>query len=197
MDRRPWFSAVVRLCVSVAGLEGAQQAPHPPPPMNDCVFIAHFVSECLKIRLRYQERASKNTRASRARLRALDPGRKGLRYSRSWCACMHIIFCAPPPPPKWKYWIHPCVFKRRSDMDCYARRIRIYSMQNKGWHGHRLAGANAISRGGGGGERSTFNWSGCAAGGLKTGPCLKPLGARKIYPVLIYLTKDVHMHTLF
>ena len=50
---------------------------------------------------------------------------------------------------------------------------------------------------GGGGGHSTFNWSGCAAGGLKTGPCLKPLGARKIYPVLIYLTKDVHMHTLF
>ena len=37
----------------------------------------------------------------------------------------------------------------------------------------------------------------CRAGGLKTGPCLKPLGARKIYPVLIYLTKDVHVHTLF
>ena len=51
---------------------------------------------------------------------------------------------------------------------------------------------------GGGGGHSTFNWSGCAAGGLKTGPCLKPLGARKIYPVLIYLTKDVHIkYTLF
>ena len=25
---------------------------------------------------------------------------------RSWCACAHIIFCAPPPPP-WKSWIHP------------------------------------------------------------------------------------------
>ena len=45
---------------------------------------------------------------------------------------------------------------------------------------------------GGGGGHSTFNWSGCAARGLKTGPCLKPLSARKIYPVLIYLTKDVH-----
>ena len=51
--------------------------------------------------------------------------------------------------------------------------------------------------GGGGGGHSTFKWSGCAAGGLKIGPCLKPLGARKIYPVLIHLTKDVHMHTLF
>ena len=56
--------------------------------------------------------------------------------------------------------------------------------------------ANLGARGGGG-AHSTFNWSGCAAGGLKTGPCLKPLGARKIYPVLIYVTKDVHMHTLF
>ena len=27
---------------------------------------------------------------------------------------------------------------QRPDMDCYARRKRIYSMQDKGWHGHRL-----------------------------------------------------------
>ena len=39
-----------------------------------------------------------------------------------------------------------------------------------------------IPRGGGG--HSTFKWSGCAAGGLKPGPCLKPLVARKIYHVL-------------
>ena len=42
---------------------------------------------------------------------------------------------------------------------------------------------------GGGGGHSTFKWSGCAAGGLKIGPCHKPLGAQKIHPVLIYLTK--------
>ena len=32
--------------------------------------------------------------------------------------------------------------------------------------------------------------------GVKTGPCLKPLGAQKIHPVTIYLTKNFHMHTL-
>ena len=53
----------------------------------------------------------------------------------------------------------------------------------------RPDGVHARRRAGGGGH-STFKWSGCAAGGLKTGPCLKPLGARKIYPVLIHLTKD-------
>ena len=42
-----------------------------------------------------------------------------------------------------------------------------------------------------------FQLVGVCRWGLKTGPCLKPLGARKIYPVLIYLTKDVQMHTLF
>ena len=62
---------------------------------------------------------------------------------------------------------------------------------------HPRPPTRALPRGGGGGGHSTFKWSGCAAGGLKTGPCLKPLGARKIYPVLIHLTKDVHMHTLF
>ena len=51
----------------------------------------------------------KNSRASRARKRALDPGRKGPRASRLWCACAHIILCAPPPPPpKWKSWICTC-----------------------------------------------------------------------------------------
>ena len=41
---------------------------------------------------------------------------------------------------------------QRPDMDCYARRKRIYFMQGKGWHGHRLVrispsppGANAMS----------------------------------------------------
>ena len=53
-----------------------------------------------------------------------------------------------------------------------------------------------MTPGGGGGTRLSTG-RGCAAGGLKTGPCLKPLGTRKIYPVLMYLTKDVHMHTLF
>ena len=28
-------------------------------------------------------------------------------------------------------------FKQHPDMNCYARRSRIYSMQDKGWHGHR------------------------------------------------------------
>ena len=28
--------------------------------------------------------------------------------------------------------------KKRPDMDCYARQRLIYSMQDKGWHGHRL-----------------------------------------------------------
>ena len=41
---------------------------------------------------------------------------------------------------------------------------------------------------GGGGGR------GVAGGGVKTGPCHKPLGAQKIHPVTIYLTKNVHMH---
>ena len=52
-----------------------------------------------------------------------------------------------------------------------------------------------LSRGGGGGH-STFKWSGCAAGGLKIGPCHKPLGAQKIHPVLIYLTKITKKNTL-
>ena len=34
-------------------------------------------------------------------------------------------------------------------------------------------------------------------GGVKTSPCLKPLGAQKIHPVTIYLTKNFHMHTLY
>ena len=33
--------------------------------------------------------------------------RKRLCGSRSWCACMHIIFCAPP---KWKSWICSCTY---------------------------------------------------------------------------------------
>ena len=47
------------------------------------------------------------------------------------------------------------------------------------------------------GGHSTFNWSGCAAGGWKPDPVLNRSAHEKIYPVLIYLTKDVHMHTLF
>ena len=29
-------------------------------------------------------------------------------------------------------------------------------------------------------------------GGVKTGPCLKPLGAQEIHPVTVYLTKNLH-----
>ena len=53
-----------------------------------------------KIRLRLHQRASifYNPRASRALKWALDPGRKGLRASRSrsWCA---LLIPPPPPPP--------------------------------------------------------------------------------------------------
>ena len=50
----------------------------------------------------------------------------------------------------------------------------------------------------GGGGALDFQLVGvCRWGVEKPDHCLKPLGARKIYPVLIYLTKDVHMHTLF
>ena len=55
-----------------------------------------------------------------------------------------------------------------------------------------------VAPGGGGGGHSTLIWTTPrAAGGLKTGPCLKPLGALKIHPVTIYLTKNFHMHTLY
>ena len=48
-----------------------------------------------------------------------------------------------------------------------------------------------------GGGALDFQLVEVCAGEQKTGPCLKPLGARQIYFVLIHLTKDVHMHTLF
>ena len=57
----------------------------------------------------------------------------------------------------------------------------------------------APAPGGGGGHlhrtvTGTCRWGG---GGGKTWPCLKPLGAQKIHPVTIYLTKNFHMHTLW
>ena len=49
-------------------------------------------------------------------LRALDPGRKGLRASRSWCAlCAHSLFSGcmlqPPPPPTSKKLPTPLIFE--------------------------------------------------------------------------------------
>ena len=49
--------------------------------------------------------------------------------------------------------------------------------------------------GGGGGALTCQMGRGCRWG-FKTGPCHKPLGAQKIHPVTIYLTKNFHMHTL-
>ena len=73
---------------TVADAEGAQQAQRPLKLDRLYVFKSNFVSECLKIRLRYHgERAVINPSASMALKRALDPYRKGLRFS-----------CAPPPP---------------------------------------------------------------------------------------------------
>ena len=48
---------------------------------------------------------------------------------------------------------------------------------------------------GGGGGHSPQMGRGCRWG-FKTWPCHKPLGAQKIRPVTIYLTKNVHMQTL-
>ena len=50
--------------------------------------------------------------------------------------------------------------------------------------------------GGGGGGTRLLNWIGGAAvgGGVKTWPCHNALGARKIHPVTIYLTKNIQMH---
>ena len=68
-----------------------------------CVIKKGFQTNCKwsKIRLRLHQRASifYNPRASRALMRALDPGRKGLRASRSWCALL-----IPPPPLPKQFW---------------------------------------------------------------------------------------------
>ena len=49
---------------------------------------------------------------------------------------------------------------------------------------------------GGGGGHSTFMWTGGggggAAGGRKPNPVAMALGAQKIHPVTIYLTKNLH-----
>ena len=50
---------------------------------------------------------------------------------------------------------------------------------------------------GGGGGALDFQMVGVCRWGLKTGPCHKPLGAQKIHPVIICLTKNFHIHTLF
>ena len=74
-------------------------------------FLSHFVSEYLEISSDSTREHIKNPqRASKALKRAVDPGRKGLRASRPWCAGAHIIFCAPPPPPPpppMNSWIRP------------------------------------------------------------------------------------------
>ena len=44
--------------------------------------------------------------------------------------------------------------------------------------------------GGGGGGYSPLKWVGGCRWGFKTWPCHKPLGAQKIHPVTIYLTKN-------
>ena len=48
--------------------------------------------------------------------------------------------------------------------------------------------ANCVSIRGGGGALTSQLGRGCHGGGVKTWPCLKPLGAQKIHPVTIYLT---------
>ena len=70
-----------------------------PPPKFLLTFFSifyesHFVSECLKTRLRIASFQ-------------LEPGRQGLCAHRSWCVCGYIIVCAPPPPPQSKSWALP------------------------------------------------------------------------------------------
>ena len=66
-------------------------------------------------------------------------------------------------------------------------------MRKTTWY--RFLIINGDAPGGGGGALTSQMGRGCRWG-FKTGPCHKPLGAQKILPVTIYLTKNFHMHTL-
>ena len=56
--------------------------------------------------------------------------------------------------------------------------------------------SSKIPRGGGGGHSTSQLDRGVPLGGVKTWPCHIALGARKIHPVIICLTKNIQMHTL-
>ena len=80
----------------MADPEGEQQSPS---PLKSTVFFIPFCIRMIKKKAQIARRRDwresiKTPRTSRA----LKRGRKGLRSSRSWCACANIIFCAPPPP---------------------------------------------------------------------------------------------------
>ena len=83
--------------------------PPPPPPQkkkkrrrSTMFFVILFCIRMLIIRHRYRERI-KNSES-----RTLSVNSKGIRPSRSWWAWVHIIFCAPPPPPQGNPRIRPC-----------------------------------------------------------------------------------------
>ena len=65
------------------------------------------------------------------------------KYVSAWCTFHELLCRFEANRPVYNH-IHilliclPSKLKRRPDMDCYARRRRIYALQDKGWHGHRL-----------------------------------------------------------
>ena len=54
----------------------------------------------------------------------------------------------------------------------------------------------ALPGGGGGGGTRLLKWIGGCRWGFRTWPCHIALGARKMHPVIFYLTKNIQMHTL-
>ena len=72
--------------------------------------------------------------------------------------------------------------------------MRIEWVQQANKHGKQNTAHGML---GGGGGYSPLNWVGGCRWGVKTWPCLKPLGAQKIHSVTIFLTKNFHMHTLW
>ena len=96
-------------------------------------------------------------------------------------ACMGI-----PPPPLWKSWIHHC-----------------YSMSGK-YRPKNVEVEKIVSESPPppppGGGALDFQMVGVCRWGVENrtlSSCLKPLGAQKIYPVLIHLTKDVHIMHIY
>ena len=77
-----------------------------------CFCYSLFASECVKIRLRKHERASKALELSGPLSAPWTPAViKGLRASPSGACdvhCAYMIFCAPSI---WKSWIRPCNFQ--------------------------------------------------------------------------------------
>ena len=103
---------------------------------------------------------SSSSRVSRPRPRTSPPPPRGLRAL--WFHLRNRFYTCP-----WPKVIASCMMIGR----------RLYTIQDALTPG-----------GGGGGTRLSFGRGG-AAGGSKTWPCLKPLGAQEIHPVPIYLTK--------